>query len=48
MVASVRCNCEGLRVMGNTVAIVGAGHAAGQVVATLRQKKFDGTNNTDR
>ena len=24
------------------VAIVGAGHAAGQVVATLRQKKFDG------
>jgi len=28
--------------MGNTVAIVGAGHAAGQVVATLKQKKFDG------
>lgn len=25
-----------------TVAIAGAGHAAGQVVATLRQKKFDG------
>jgi 3-phenylpropionate/trans-cinnamate dioxygenase ferredoxin reductase subunit len=25
------------------VAIAGAGHAAGQVVATLRQKKFDGT-----
>jgi len=29
--------------MGETVAIAGAGHAAGQVVATLRQKKFDGT-----
>ena len=29
--------------MGQTVvAIAGAGHAAGQVVATLRQKKFDG------
>ena len=28
--------------MGHTVAIAGAGHAAGQVVATLRQKKFDG------
>ena len=28
--------------MGKTVAIVGAGHAAGQVVATLKQKKFDG------
>jgi len=28
--------------MGDTVAIVGAGHAAGQVVATLKQKKFDG------
>jgi 3-phenylpropionate/trans-cinnamate dioxygenase ferredoxin reductase subunit len=28
--------------MGATVAIAGAGHAAGQVVATLRQKKFDG------
>ena len=25
------------------VVIVGAGHAAGQAVATLRQKKFDGT-----
>jgi len=30
-------------VTGDTVAIAGAGHAAGQVVATLRQKKFDGT-----
>ena len=29
--------------MARTVAIAGAGHAAGQVVATLRQKKFDGT-----
>ncbi len=29
--------------MGALVAIAGAGHAAGQVVATLRQKKFDGT-----
>jgi 3-phenylpropionate/trans-cinnamate dioxygenase ferredoxin reductase subunit len=29
--------------MGDRVAIAGAGHAAGQVVATLRQKKFDGT-----
>lgn len=28
--------------MTEKVAIVGAGHAAGQVVATLRQKKFDG------
>lgn len=28
--------------MVQTVAIVGAGHAAGQVVATLRQKKFGG------
>jgi 3-phenylpropionate/trans-cinnamate dioxygenase ferredoxin reductase subunit len=28
--------------MGDTVVIAGAGHAAGQVVATLRQKKFDG------
>jgi len=28
--------------MGLTVAIAGAGHAAGQVVATLRQKKFNG------
>ncbi len=28
--------------MGKTVAIVGAGHAAGQVVATLKQKNFDG------
>jgi 3-phenylpropionate/trans-cinnamate dioxygenase ferredoxin reductase subunit len=28
--------------MGETVVIAGAGHAAGQVVATLRQKKFDG------
>jgi len=26
----------------NNVVIVGAGHASGQVVATLRQKKFDG------
>jgi len=25
-----------------TIAIVGAGHAAGQVIATLRQRKFDG------
>ena len=29
--------------MAYTVAIAGAGHAAGQVVATLRQKKFDGS-----
>lgn len=29
--------------MGGQVAIAGAGHAAGQVVATLKQKKFDGT-----
>jgi 3-phenylpropionate/trans-cinnamate dioxygenase ferredoxin reductase subunit len=29
--------------MTNSVVIVGAGHAAGQVVATLKQKKFDGT-----
>ena len=29
--------------MGDRVAIAGAGHAAGQVVATLQQKKFDGT-----
>jgi 3-phenylpropionate/trans-cinnamate dioxygenase ferredoxin reductase subunit len=29
--------------MGHRIAIAGAGHAAGQVVATLRQKKFDGT-----
>ncbi len=29
--------------MGAKVAIAGAGHAAGQVVASLRQKKFDGT-----
>jgi 3-phenylpropionate/trans-cinnamate dioxygenase ferredoxin reductase component len=29
--------------MAHTVAIAGAGHAAGQVVATLRQKKFDGS-----
>jgi len=28
--------------MSGTVVIAGAGHAAGQVVATLRQKKFDG------
>jgi 3-phenylpropionate/trans-cinnamate dioxygenase ferredoxin reductase subunit len=28
--------------MGDTIIIAGAGHAAGQVVATLRQKKFDG------
>jgi len=28
--------------MTDTVVIVGAGHGAGQVVATLRQKKFDG------
>jgi len=28
--------------MGDTVVIAGAGHAAGQVVATLRLKKFDG------
>lgn len=28
--------------MGKTVAIAGAGHSAGQVVATLRQKKYDG------
>jgi len=29
--------------MADTVAIAGAGHAAGQIVATLRQKKFDGS-----
>jgi len=29
--------------MSNSVTIAGAGHAAGQVVATLRRKKFDGT-----
>ncbi len=29
--------------MGGRVAIAGAGHAAGQVVATLKQKKFEGT-----
>jgi len=29
--------------MTNRVVIVGAGHAAGQVIATLKQKKFDGT-----
>jgi hypothetical protein len=29
--------------MVHTVAIAGAGHAAGQIVATLRQKKFDGS-----
>lgn len=29
--------------MGAKVAIAGAGHAAGQVIATLKQKKFDGT-----
>ena len=29
--------------MIHSVAIAGAGHAAGQVVATLRQKKFEGT-----
>ncbi len=29
--------------MARTVAIAGAGHAAGQVVATLRQKKVDGS-----
>jgi 3-phenylpropionate/trans-cinnamate dioxygenase ferredoxin reductase subunit len=29
--------------MSDTVIIVGAGHAAGQVVATLKQKKFDGS-----
>ena len=29
--------------MTDKVVIVGAGHAAGQVVATLKQKKFDGT-----
>ncbi len=28
--------------MSKTVVIVGAGHAAGQAVATLRQKKYDG------
>ncbi len=28
--------------MTKTIAIVGAGHAAGQAVATLKQKKFDG------
>jgi 3-phenylpropionate/trans-cinnamate dioxygenase ferredoxin reductase subunit len=28
--------------MAGTIAIVGAGHAAGQAVATLKQKKFDG------
>ncbi len=28
--------------MGQTVLIAGAGHGAGQVVATLKQKKFDG------
>ena len=28
--------------MTETIAIVGAGHAAGQAIATLRQKKFDG------
>ncbi|NIA27269.1 MAG: FAD-dependent oxidoreductase [Desulfobulbaceae bacterium] len=28
--------------MTKTIAIIGAGHAAGQVVATLKQKKFDG------
>ena len=39
MVVSARC--EDLA-MANRVVIVGAGHAAGQVVATLKQKKFDG------
>ncbi len=29
--------------MGDIVAIAGAGHAAGQVVATLKQKKYGGT-----
>ena len=29
--------------MTNRVVSVGAGHAAGQVIATLKQKKFDGT-----
>jgi 3-phenylpropionate/trans-cinnamate dioxygenase ferredoxin reductase subunit len=29
--------------MGDIVAIAGAGHAAGQVVATLKQKKYTGT-----
>ena len=28
--------------MSKTVVIAGAGHAAGQVVASLRQHKFDG------
>ena len=28
--------------MTETIAIVGAGHAAGQAITTLRQKKFDG------
>jgi 3-phenylpropionate/trans-cinnamate dioxygenase ferredoxin reductase subunit len=28
--------------VAETIAIVGAGHAAGQAIATLRQKKFDG------
>lgn len=28
--------------MPNTIVIVGAGHAAGQIVATLKQQKFDG------
>ena len=29
--------------MSDRVVIVGAGHAAGQVVATLKQKRFGGT-----
>ena len=28
--------------MAQTVVIAGAGHAAGQIVATLRKKQFDG------
>ena len=28
--------------MANKIVIVGAGHAAGQVVATLKQKKYEG------
>ena len=31
--------------MSATVAIAGAGHAAGQVVATLKQKQFAGLSN---
>ena len=40
MAASVRCKDQA---MTDRVVIVGAGHAAGQVVATLKQKRFVGT-----